>query len=143
MNRKGFTLIELLIVIAIMGLLAAIAIPGYIGQQRRAARTEAYTNLESLRLLQEQYFAENGQYAPTTGVAGPDQPGNIALIQAANILPGFRPGTNLNFSYRIVKDVNLGGGTQTPCFTAIATGNTTSRVAGDIFMIDCNNNKNF
>ncbi|GAB4419577.1 MAG: hypothetical protein OHK0032_15490 [Thermodesulfovibrionales bacterium] len=37
----------------------------------------------------------------------------------------------------------LAYGALTPCFTAIATGNTGTRVAGDVFAIDCNNNKNF
>ncbi len=60
MDKKGFTLIELLIVIAIIGVLAAVAIPAYIGQQKRAERSEASSNLESLRLLEEQFFAENG-----------------------------------------------------------------------------------
>ena len=65
MNKKGITLIELLIVIAIIGILAAIAVPAYIGQQRNAARTEAYSNLQNLRLLEEQYYAENGCYYMT------------------------------------------------------------------------------
>ncbi len=67
MDKKGVTLIELIIVVAIIGILAMIAIPGYIGQQKRAARTEAYSNLENLRLLEEQYFAENGCYYITGG----------------------------------------------------------------------------
>jgi len=74
MSKNGFTLIELLIVIAIIGILAAIAIPGYVGQQRNATRTEAYTNLQNLRLLEEQYFAENGVYTTDMGtIAGNTQ----------------------------------------------------------------------
>ena len=154
MDRKGFTLVELIIVVTIIGILAMIAIPAYVGQQKKAARTEAYANLENLRLLEEQFFAENGIYAATTGAAGANQPGNVALIQAAGILPGFRPGlgTNISFSYQIVQNRQIDtpvanpptwATVQTPCFTAIASGNTGTRVAGDVFAIDCNNNRNF
>lgn len=147
--KEGFTLTELLIVIAILGILIGIAVPTYIGQQKRAARTEAYSNLENLRLLEEQYFAENGAYTPSLGNAGANQPGNIAIIQGT--LPGFRPGdaASLNYSYQIVQNQQitatnpLAYGALTPCFTAIATGNTGTRVAGDVFAIDCNNIKNF
>ena len=143
MKNKGFTLIELLIVIAIIGILAAIAIPAYVGQQKRAARTEAYSNLQNLRLLEEQFFAENGAYTASAA--------NVAAIQA--LLPGFRPGTGLSFDYAITQNVALtppvavpyGGATvaQTPCFIATAAGVAGSRVAGDVFAIDCNNNRNF
>jgi len=153
MNKKGITLIELLIVVAIIGILAVVAIPGFIGQQKRAYRAEAYTNLQNLRMLQEQYFAENGQYAPTTGTAGADQPGNIALIQATTVLPAFKPGagSDLKFSYRIVINEEITDtstspptyGNKTPCFYAVATGNAGTSVAGDVFAIDCDNDKNF
>ena len=69
MNKRGFTLIELLITIAIIGILAAIGIPGYIGMQKNSARTEAYTNLQNLRLLEEQFFADRGRYSPCAGPA--------------------------------------------------------------------------
>ncbi len=142
MNRKGFTLIELLIVVGIIGILAAIAIPGYIGQQKRASRTEAYTNLENLRLLEEQFYAENGRYAASTGVCAPGNPGNIALIQAAAVLPGFKPGSNQVYSYCIERDRTLAGAVQS-CFRAQAFGNPNTRVTGDTFGVDCNNNRNF
>ena len=148
MKNKGFTLIELLIVLAIISILAIIGIPTYIGQQKSAARTEAYTNLGILRLLEEQYFAERGEYTPSVGNAGADQPLNIDLIKDPTILPGFKPNeASLNYSYEIRQNANItsqaANSTATPCFLAVATGNTNSRAAGDSFMIDCNNQRNF
>ena len=150
MNKKGFTLIELLIVVGIIGILTMIGIPSYLGQQKRAARTEAYTNLENLRLLEEQFFAENGAYTTAMGTVAGSTPAirdaNVAAIQTnalPNRLSGFRPGAGANFSYRIEQNINLAGAAQTPCFRATATGVDGTRVAGDSFSIDCNNNRNF
>ena len=144
----GFTLIELLITIAIIGILAAAAVTAYIGTTKKAARSEAYSNLESLRLLEEQFFADAGEYTPVAlGGAGSTiaiRDANIALIQAPGVLPGFRPGNAANFSYMIVPDVDItGAATATDCFHAIATGIDNSRVAGDTFDIDCNNDRTF
>ncbi len=142
MNRKGFTLVELLTVVAILGILAAIAIPGYIGYHKRAARTEAYSNLQNLRLLEEQYFAENSAYTAALGTCGADHD-NLAVIKAPGALPGFKPGSGLSYSYCIQQNVDINGTATTPCFTARAYGNAGSSVAGDAFAIDCNNTRNF
>ena len=148
MNKKGVTLIELIIVVAIIGILAVIAVPAYLGQQKGAARTEAYSNLQNLRLLEEQFFAENSRYTVNLGTCAADNPGNVNTIQTGsgdptNALPGFKPGTGGSFSYCTESNINLAGGAQTPCFRASAFGNTGTRVAGDTFRIDCNNNRNF
>ncbi|MEW6109104.1 MAG: type IV pilin protein [Nitrospirota bacterium] len=128
MQNRGFTLTELIIVLAIIGFLAAIAIPGYIGQQRRAARTEASTNLQNLRLLEEQFFSENGTYVGASGVYTELS----TTLQTA--LPGFRPGnaTDLNYDYSVVSAATT--------FTATATAKPGRRVAGDAnCTIDQNN----
>lgn len=64
MKKKstGFTLIELMVVVAIIGLLAAIAIPSYKDSTRRANRADAQITLSRLATLQERYFFRTNQY---------------------------------------------------------------------------------
>jgi type IV pilus assembly protein PilE len=62
-NNKGITLLELLVVIMIVGILAAIAIPSYNGYLLRARRADAKTVLEQVRAAQEMWRAERGCYA--------------------------------------------------------------------------------
>ena len=147
-SKSGFTLIELLITIAIIGILTMIGIPAYIGQQKSATRSEAYTNLQNLRLVEEQSFADSGNY-----VAG----ANTAAIRAA--LPRFQPGPSPSYDYAVTTAAGVGlpanvpvpylgvtaalPSATTPCFIATATGIAGTRVAGDVFAIDCNNNRNF
>ena len=63
MNKKGLTLIELLIVMVIVAILAAIAVPMYTGYMTRARRADAKTSLEQLRAAQEMRRAEYGAYS--------------------------------------------------------------------------------
>lgn len=100
-NKTGFTLIELLITITILGILAAISIPLYVGQQRKAAMSEAQTNLQNLRLLLEQNFADQGCYYRLANVCTDANFIGIAAIQP--VYPRFRPGLDqdLNYTYEV------------------------------------------
>ena len=62
LNRKGFTLIELLIVVVIIGILAAIAIPKFANTKEKAYVAAMKSDLRNLVTAQESYFADNTTY---------------------------------------------------------------------------------
>jgi len=129
-NRNaGFTLIELMIVVAIIGVLVAIAVPSFLRYQLRAKRSEAYANLEAIATAETSYFAANGLFWNTgASVPGPvpissKRPWTLAADTAFSPI-GFRPEGNVYFDY----DVNTACGAS--CFTATAYGD----VDGDGFV---------
>ena len=109
-NKKGFTLIELMIVVAIIGILAAIAIPNFLNYQCKAKQSEAKSSLGSIRVAQEAYFAEYDKYSDN--------------------LPGIGFGTKgtANYSYSATAD--------TTTFTATATSDTIKSGETDTWTID-------
>jgi type IV pilus assembly protein PilA len=63
-SQKGFTLIELMIVVVIIGILAAIAIPNFIAMQSRAKEGSTKANMHTFQLASEDYGVQNdGVYA--------------------------------------------------------------------------------
>jgi len=68
-GKKGFTLIELMIVVAIIGILAAIAIPNFLRFQAKSKQSEAKTNLGGIFTAQTAYLSENNRYGSFTEIA--------------------------------------------------------------------------
>ena len=68
-TRKGFTLIELLIVVVIIGILAAIAIPKFANTKEKAYVAAMKSDLRNLATAEEGYFADNQTYTTDLGTA--------------------------------------------------------------------------
>jgi prepilin-type N-terminal cleavage/methylation domain-containing protein len=71
-NRKGFTLIELLIVVVIIGILAAIAIPKFANTKEKAYIAAMKSDLRNFVTAEEAFFADNNTYSAVVGAPGVD-----------------------------------------------------------------------
>jgi len=145
MNKKGFTLIELLIVVAIVGILAAIAIPNYLTAIVRSKQRRTMADMRTIATAWESRTIETNRYnAAAAGYQGIDQPIDLDLLEGA-LVP--------TYSKRIPKydgwshpllcftETAWGGGTRANQYAIIspAADNTTdpSTASGPTTNYDC------
>ena len=88
-KKEGFTLIELMIVIAIIGILAAIAIPQFSAYRQRSYNSAAQSDLRNLATAQEAYYVDESTYrSAVEGLRGTtygfQQSGNVVISGAAD-----------------------------------------------------------
>lgn len=99
MKRNGFTLIELMITVAVIGILAAIALPSYTSYISRSKITDAVASLADYRVKMEQYYQDNRNYGTASAAC--------AVVVASSPY----------FTYTCV----VGSATPTVAYTATAT----------------------
>ncbi len=131
-SQKGFTLIELMIVVAIIGILAAIAIPNFMQYQAKSKQSEAKTNLGGIYTSEVAYFGEANSYSAvftTIGFQVASQgTQRYTFTLGGTALTGTSAGCTTYTS--------AGVGTAPPSFTALATGNIDGDATCDIWTMD-------
>ena len=116
-SSKGFTLIELMIVVVILGILAAVAIPAYFNHILRTRQSDAYHNLLDIKAAQEMHYSLENEYA------------NIGALTSANTFTrmlSFQYTDNEYFSYFVT------GSTSPDVFRGWAVGQHSKLIGSSI-----------
>jgi type IV pilus assembly protein PilE len=113
-GQAGFTLTELMIVIVVLGLLAAVALPSFVDAIRKSRRAEAFNALATVQQAQERWRGTHASYADTLGEGSEEDPGLN--------LPDQTPGGYYTVA---IASADANG------YVLVATGNDDTTQAGD------------
>jgi prepilin-type N-terminal cleavage/methylation domain-containing protein len=125
LSPRGFTLIEIMIVIVIIGILTALAVPRFMTNTRRGKQTEAQLMLKQIYSMQRAYFMANSTY----GCNGVTADGTVANRDNFSAI-GVQLHANAKYNYTIT--VQNGG----KSFTASASANIDDDPVNDVWEID-------
>ncbi|HXF66765.1 MAG TPA: type IV pilin protein [Burkholderiales bacterium] len=118
-STRGFSLIELMVVVAIVAILAAVALPAYNDYVLRGKLTEAFTGLADFRVRMEQFYQDNRRY-DGGGLGGCGVAAPASRYFTFTCVPGAAPAQT---------------------YTATATGNAAEGMSGFVYTIDQDNNR--
>jgi type IV pilus assembly protein PilA len=110
-NNAGFTLVELMVVVAIIGILAAIALPNYQKYQAKARQSEAKIALSSIYTAEKSFTAENSTYTGCLREAGYVPDGNQSSVA------GMTHYYNIGFTTANATGAGCGPAGGNPCST--------------------------
>ena len=111
-NKKTFTLVELMIVVAIIGILAAIAVPNFVAMQYRAKRAEVPSNVDGIKTAELAYdaafdaFVQQSAWTPTADPSKIQQAWPSTGTGFATI--GWAPDGNVRGQYQLVSNGTTG-----------------------------------